>query len=135
MRVIIAGGRNYKLSDDDRAWLDELFALHGFKQVISGGATGADHGGEVWARSRGIELKIIKAEWAVHGRPLVRFAIERWQSKRTLLFFSQVAAERSLCEPSPRALGFKCSSGWRGFSDAQSEMPLRRKHRSEASGY
>ena len=55
MRVIICGGRGYAMTEADRDMLDSFHAAPGFTEVVSGGAHGADAGGEAWARSRGIE--------------------------------------------------------------------------------
>lgn len=67
-RAIIAGGRHYILTDNDRAALDDLCATFGIGEVISGGATGADAGGEHWAKDRGIPVRVFHADWQRHGR-------------------------------------------------------------------
>ena len=43
--TIIAGGRDYNLTLSDEAWLDTL----PIREVVSGGASGVDAGGEAWA--------------------------------------------------------------------------------------
>ena len=63
MKTIIAGGRDYTLSPEDIEWLGTL----GITEVISGGARGADRGGEQWALDKGLPLTIISAEWMKHG--------------------------------------------------------------------
>lgn len=63
MKLIIAGGRNYRLTQHDRARLDALHAAHHVTEVVSGGATGADRGGEMWANDRGLPFTVIPAEW------------------------------------------------------------------------
>lgn len=67
MRVIIAGGRSYKFTRDDVAWLDELNKRYTFLRVYSGCAPGADNEGEIWARSRGIRIEYFPADWKLHG--------------------------------------------------------------------
>jgi len=68
MRVIIAGWRDYCLGLGQRAWLDKLNATMNIEEVISGAASGADLGGERWARSRNIPVKRFYANWDLHGR-------------------------------------------------------------------
>lgn len=64
LRTIIAGGRDYSLTLSDEAWLDTL----PIREVVSGGASGADAGGEAWAKKRGIPIKRFPADWKTHGR-------------------------------------------------------------------
>jgi hypothetical protein len=66
MRVIICGGRDYALSDADRAWLDELRARLPITEVVNGGARGADRGGKEWAESRGLPVRDFPADWTKH---------------------------------------------------------------------
>lgn len=69
MRVIIAGGRDYRFTPEDIAWLDSILAEIGpFTEVISGGAAGADAEGEKWAASNGIPVKRFLADWDRYGR-------------------------------------------------------------------
>lgn len=67
MRLIIAGGRGYDFTSANWDRLDDLHAAHPVTAVLSGGAPGADHGGEVWARSRGIPVEVYAAEWGRWG--------------------------------------------------------------------
>ncbi len=62
--VVVAGGRDYRITEADEAWLDTL----PIREVVSGGASGADAGGEAWARKRGIPVKRFPADWNTHGR-------------------------------------------------------------------
>lgn len=64
LAVVVAGGRDYRMTAADEAWLDTL----PIREVVSGGATGADAGGESWARKRGIPVKRFPADWNAHGR-------------------------------------------------------------------
>lgn len=59
MRVIICGGRDYTLTDNDMAWLDTLGITH----VRHGGARGADQHADRWATSRGIPVSTFPADW------------------------------------------------------------------------
>lgn len=64
MKTVIAGGRDYKLTDSDFEWLDTL----GITEVVSGGARGADAGGEQWARGRNVPLVVFPADWKGYGK-------------------------------------------------------------------
>lgn len=68
MRLIIAGGRDYCLTDADMAWLDAIHEAHDIAMVLSGGADGADRGGSIWAASHGIEVRYYLPEWGQRGR-------------------------------------------------------------------
>lgn len=79
MKVIIAGGRGFMVSplytDAERIAavqdaVDEWQTLHGARvtEVVSGGATGADHCGELWARKNGLPLTVMPADWRKHGK-------------------------------------------------------------------
>ncbi len=67
MKLIIAGGRNYQLSDADFAWLDRLHAQTPVTEVVCGGATGADAGGKAWAEAKRIPVKLFLPGWTQHG--------------------------------------------------------------------
>ena len=59
MKTIIAGGRDYELTPDDRARLAELE----ISEVVCGCACGADTGGRTWAEALGIPVKLFPADW------------------------------------------------------------------------
>lgn len=65
MKLIIAGGRDYFLTESD---IEELNALVGIEEVVSGNARGVDRCGEKWAEGRSIPVKLFPAEWDKHGR-------------------------------------------------------------------
>lgn len=65
MKLIIAGGRDYSFSQND---IDRLNAIEGITEVVSGGAPGADSGGEAWATTAGIPVKRFLADWKSYGR-------------------------------------------------------------------
>jgi len=69
MKVIIAGHRDL---DSMNAVEDAMCtaALSGIvpTEVVSGGAAGADTLGELWARHRGIPVKVFRARWEKYGR-------------------------------------------------------------------
>lgn len=68
VRAIIAGGRDYLLTPQDFAWLDDLNEEFGpFAEVVSGCQQGADAGGEIWAKRRGIPVARFPADWKKLG--------------------------------------------------------------------
>lgn len=64
MKTIIAGGRDYFLSREDFEFLKTLE----ISEVVSGGARGADKGGEIFATHNKIPLKIFAADWTKLGK-------------------------------------------------------------------
>lgn len=68
MRVLVCGGRKF----DDRWWLYAgLQLLHNqqpITDIIEGGAAGADSLARDWARSRGIRVTTVRADWEKYGR-------------------------------------------------------------------
>lgn len=64
MKCIVAGGRDYRLTQSD---LDKLDVLD-ISEVVSGGATGADASGESYAYFNGLPVKRFPADWQTHGR-------------------------------------------------------------------
>lgn len=64
MRTIIAGGRDYKLTESDIDRLDSL----PISEVVSGRATGADTDGENYAYFKGLPVKQFPADWKTHGK-------------------------------------------------------------------
>ena len=67
MKVVIAGGRHFVFSKEDFDRLDRLHAEHGFTEVFSGGAPGADMVGEFWAKRNGLPVKLFPADWENEG--------------------------------------------------------------------
>lgn len=63
MTTIIAGGRDYRLTEDDFRWLDTL----GISEVVTGGCRGTDTDAFDWAWDRRIPVQIIKADWENFG--------------------------------------------------------------------
>src|SRR5687767_3965572 len=68
MKLIIAGGRDYKFSVDDFVVLEKLHRQHQITEVVSGKARGADFYGEVWAYEHQIPIKAFPADWKTHGK-------------------------------------------------------------------
>lgn len=66
MRLIIAGGRDYQFTLTDCGRLELLIAK--VTEVVSGGATGADRCGELWANINKIPVKVFTADWKAYGK-------------------------------------------------------------------
>lgn len=64
MTTIIAGGRDYNLTEEDFLWLDTLKIT----EVVTGGARGVDTGGFNYGWSRGIPVKTFLPDWKAHGK-------------------------------------------------------------------
>jgi predicted Rossmann-fold nucleotide-binding protein len=68
VKVIIAGGRDFKPMAEDVLNLNQKHLQRGFTEVVCGGARGADSFGCSWAESLGIPVKVISADWDKHGK-------------------------------------------------------------------
>ena len=71
MRVIIAGGRDIAVSDDEMdMYVDEWERIHGtrLRSVVCGMARGVDTSGRNWAERRGVPVWQYPADWDTHGR-------------------------------------------------------------------
>jgi predicted Rossmann-fold nucleotide-binding protein len=68
MKVIIAGGRDYRFTEADKKALDKLFTDHEFTEIVSGGARGADREGEHYAMYKGLPIRHFYAQWDRNGR-------------------------------------------------------------------
>jgi len=70
MKVIIAGGRNFKPRDKHVEWLRKIFKEINPTEIVSGGAKGADKFGEFIADKFHIDKNIFKAPWKeIIGKP------------------------------------------------------------------
>lgn len=65
MKVAIIGSREFPQLERVDSYVD---TLHAEDVVVSGGARGVDLRAEQRARSRGLKVHIIRADWARHGR-------------------------------------------------------------------
>lgn len=68
MKVIIAGGRDYNFEKKDFDLLDYISTKWLITEVVSGGATGADVGGEQWATIKKLPIKKFPANWKKYGK-------------------------------------------------------------------
>lgn len=68
MKVIIAGGRNFKSTEHSLKFLDDFLIEHPtFSEVVCGMAQGADTFGQMWAISLNIKVKKFPADWSNFG--------------------------------------------------------------------
>lgn len=68
MKIIIAGGRDFKPSRDDWFMLRDLLLSNGCTEVVSGGASGADKAGEIVGERLGLPVRVFHAEWNTYGK-------------------------------------------------------------------
>lgn len=66
MKLIVAGGRNYFLSKQDFDNLDQLPIT--ITEIVSGCATGADAGGEAYAKKHNLPIKRFPPDWKLYGK-------------------------------------------------------------------
>ena len=67
MKVIIAGGRDYKPTSEAWFWLRNTLKELGATKIVSGGASGADAMGEKIAFRLLIPITVFRAEWGKYG--------------------------------------------------------------------
>ena len=68
MKLIVAGGRNYKLTEKDWDAFLKVYGFHGVTEIVSGGASGVDRCGEAFALKNNVPLKVFPAKWSEHGK-------------------------------------------------------------------
>lgn len=67
MRVIVAGGRNFRDYNLLCNILDDFHKENKIDEVVCGGARGADSLGEQWAKEHNIPVKYFPADWDTYG--------------------------------------------------------------------
>ena len=68
-KVIVAGTRTYNNYQELKQVLDEvLINKKPNIEIVSGGARGADHLGEIYANDNNYQLKIFPADWDIYGK-------------------------------------------------------------------
>ena len=65
-RIIVAGCRTFNNYHLMRETLDKR--INDFKEVVCGGARGADSLGATWAQTHSIPIKYMEADWQTHGQ-------------------------------------------------------------------
>ena len=72
IRCIVAGGRGFADYDKTCEALDhyfgEAYTRGDTVTIISGGAHGADHMGEMYAKDQGLDLETYPAQWDKYGK-------------------------------------------------------------------
>lgn len=68
MKLIIAGGRDYWLTQMEFSDLDVLHLNHKVAEVVCGGANGVDACGKAWAIWRGIPVRDFPPDWDQFGK-------------------------------------------------------------------
>jgi hypothetical protein len=64
MKVIICGGRDYRLTPRDYDWLNTL----PITAVLSGNGRGVDRDAEYWAQRKGLPVTRVPAQWDTYGK-------------------------------------------------------------------
>lgn len=67
-RLLVCGGRNFSDREYLEKFLDNLQVGESFTTLIHGAARGADRLAGIWAKSRGLEVIEVPAEWDRYGR-------------------------------------------------------------------
>jgi len=67
MKIIIAGGRDFKDYDQLCQICDHILPQFNDVEIVSGTANGADKLGELYAKSNGYPVKEFPADWAAFG--------------------------------------------------------------------
>ena len=121
MRVIITGGRDVRLGEQDLALLDALHRDLGFSLVLSGHSRGVDRDAESWATSRGIQVKVGPADWRAKGRSAGHVRIREMVREGEILVAFKGGKATADCVQQARAAGLVVveavlmhgsSSGW-----------------------
>lgn len=66
MILVISGGRNYRLTNNDIKLLDSI--RHLITEIVSGGATGVDSEAKKYAHNHSIKFTEFKANWRIFGK-------------------------------------------------------------------
>jgi len=67
--VIICGGREYILTPEDYAWLDERISALAITVALVGSQSEADHRARVWMERRGVATATFWPNFEYHGKP------------------------------------------------------------------
>ena len=68
MKVLVCGGRDYDNWSEIEYQLGTIHAETPIKQIIAGGAKGADTLAVLWAKGEHIPVREFFADWKKHGR-------------------------------------------------------------------
>jgi hypothetical protein len=65
--VVVAGGRDYVITKGDYQFLESTLALLGAKEIYTDGTPRVAAQAEAWARTRGISVQRVEADWVAEG--------------------------------------------------------------------
>jgi hypothetical protein len=68
MKLIVAGGRDFRLGDAHEMALALLVDHEGFTEIVTGGAPGVDSDAHDWASEVGLATRVFPADWHQHGK-------------------------------------------------------------------
>ena len=70
MKLIVCGGRNYRLTRRNIVMLNWFHDNYGISELVSGGCEGADQDAEVWAESQVLPIPIRQfiPDWVARGK-------------------------------------------------------------------
>ncbi len=67
MKLIVAGGRHYPLTERELAFLDGIAGKHPIDELFSGHYGLCDLAAEAWATARGLPVRTFPPLWDEHG--------------------------------------------------------------------
>ena len=65
--VVVAGGRDYVMSEADFRFLENALAVFDVNEIFTDGTSGVAAQVEAWAQSRGIGVQRVVADWVAEG--------------------------------------------------------------------
>ena len=68
MKLVIAGGRDYKFTDEDIRFLKYFIKTYQVSQIITGGCSGADTQAHHFAADNKIMSVAFHADWKTYGK-------------------------------------------------------------------
>lgn len=68
MKLIVAGGRSYRLSLRDQIELGRICRDLGVTEIVTGGSAGVDYDADFWAKKHGYPTTVFWPKWNALGR-------------------------------------------------------------------
>lgn len=65
--IVVAGGRDYAMTDADFRFLENALTVLGAKEIFTDGTGGVAAQVETWAQSRGLGVQRVVADWVAEG--------------------------------------------------------------------
>lgn len=109
MKIIVAGGRDFKSTDSDIVALKELFSEHKCTEVVCGEASGADTFGKTIAIELGIPVKSFPAKWNDLETPPVKIKYNSYNKPYNAL--AGFNRNREMAEYADMLIAFKGGNG------------------------